>query len=174
MNKRITSLALLFVMVLSLLATAVPALAAPVGPNDAEYSIEADKTSAAPGEEIEFTVYLQQNGNLNALECRPLIPVGLSFVPDSGKVLDGVSETLTWVYASEGVAWTPSSKDPTLPGILNGYGADSYTGTDKLALMTFKCTVDSDASAGDYVVTLRDDFLTGDDTYNEKPTTSAQ
>ena len=161
MNKRITSLMLVFVMVLAMLATAVPALAAPVGPNDAEYSVEADKTSAAPGEEIKFTVYIQQNGNLNVIEARLKIPTGLTYIPDSGALVENIQATLGW----DATDWTP---DPYM--MVNGYGAESYTGTDKLALMTFKCTVDSDAPAGDYEVTLHE-FLTGDDTYNEKPTT---
>ena len=45
MNKRITSLALAFVMVLSLLANAVPVLAAPTDPL-VTFTVEADKTSA--------------------------------------------------------------------------------------------------------------------------------
>lgn len=161
MNKRITSLVLVFVMVLSLLATAVPVLAAPVGPNDAEYSVEADKTSAAPGEEIKFTVYIQQNGNLNVIEARLKIPTGLTYIPDSGALAENIQATLGW----DATDWTP---DPYM--MVNGFGAESYTGTDKLALMTFKCTVDSDTPAGDYEVTLHE-FFTGDDTYNEKPTT---
>ena len=161
MNKRITSLVLVFVMVLSLLATAVPVLAAPVGPNDAEYSVEADKTSAAPGEEIKFTVYIQQNGNLNVIEARLKIPTGLTYIPDSGALAENIQATLGW----DATDWTP---DPYM--MVNGFGAESYTGTDKLALMTFKCTVDSDTPAGDYEVTLHE-FFTGDDTYIEKPTT---
>ena len=160
MNKRIKSLALVFVMVLSMLATAVPAMAAPVGSDDTEFSIGANKTSAAPGEEIEFTVYLQQTGNLTLIEAKVSIPTGLTYV--SGKLVDGIKDTLGW----DGMDWTP---DPSM--ILNGYGTESYTGTDKLALMTFKCTVDSDAPAGNYEVTLKD-YLSGNEIYEPKAVTT--
>ena len=46
MNKRITSLVLVFVMILSLLATAVPVLAA----TPVELKVTADTTSANPGD----------------------------------------------------------------------------------------------------------------------------
>ena len=51
MNKRITSLALVFVMVLSLLATAVPVLAAP-----GDSGVTASVTQAAPGDTFSVTL----------------------------------------------------------------------------------------------------------------------
>ena len=67
MNKRITSLMLVFTLILTMLATAVPALAAPPA-SSCTYSIEADKTSANPGDTINFTIYMQQTGKMNTLE----------------------------------------------------------------------------------------------------------
>ena len=64
MNKRITSLMLVFTLILTMLATAVPALAAPPA-SSCTYSIEADKTSANPGDTINFTIYMQQTGKMN-------------------------------------------------------------------------------------------------------------
>ena len=165
MNKRIKSLTLVFVMILSLLATAVPALAEPT--STCTYTIEADKTSAHPGDTITFTIYMQQKGNQNTLEGTLVVPEGLTFVENSGKVEDGVSSTLNWTLALEGVAWTPWTSDPTRPGILNGFGAVSYTGTEKLALMKFQCTVDNDATAKDYEVTLID-LVADDENYDTK------
>ena len=165
MNKRIKSLTLVFVMILSLLATAVPALAEPT--STCTYTIEADKTSAHPGDTITFTIYMQQKGNQNTLEGTLVVPEGLTFVENSGKVEDGVSSTLNWTLALEGVAWTPWTSDPTRPGILNGFGAVSYTGTSKLALMKFQCTVDNDATAKDYEVTLID-LVADDENYDTK------
>ena len=165
MNKRIKSLAMVFVVILSLLATAVPALAAPT--STCTYTIEADKTSAHPGDTITFTIYMQQKGNQNTLEGTLVIPNGLTFVENSGTLEDGIAATLNWTGAGEGVWWTPWSFDPTQPGLLNGFGAVSYTGTSKLALMTFKCTVDNNAAAKNYEVTLID-LVADDESYDTK------
>ncbi len=159
MNKRIASLLLCFVMAFAMLAAAVPAFAAG---GTCTYSIEADKTTAAPGDIINFTIYMQQTGNQNTLEGTLVIPAGLTFVADSGKVTEGVAEKLNWTQALEGVAWTPV---PNM--ILNGFGAESYTGTEKLSLMTFQCTVDGDAAANDYQVTLID-LVADDENYETK------
>lgn len=89
----------------SLLATAVPAPAAPA--STCTYTIEADKTSANPGDAITFTVYMQQTGTQNSMEGTLVVPEGLSFVEDSGKLEDGIATTLNWTGAGEGVWWTP-------------------------------------------------------------------
>ena len=142
-----------------MLAAAVPAFAAG---GTCTYSIEADKTTAAPGDIINFTIYMQQTGKQNTLEGTLVIPSGLTFVADSGKVTEGVAEKLNWTQALEGVAWTPVPKM-----LLNGFGAESYTGTEKLSLMTFQCTVDGDAAANDYQVTLID-LVADDENYETK------
>ena len=159
MNKRIASLLLCFVMAFAMLAAAVPAFAAG---GTCTYSIEADKTTAAPGDIINFTIYMQQTGKQNTLEGTLVIPSGLTFVADSGKVTEGVAEKLNWTQALEGVAWTPVPKM-----LLNGFGAESYTGTEKLSLMTFQCTVDGDPAANDYQVTLID-LVADDENYETK------
>ena len=160
MNKRITSLMLVFTLILTMLATAVPALAAP-SDSTCTYSIEADKTSANPGDTITFTIYMQQTGTQNSMEGTLVIPDGLTYVAGSGKVEEGVSSILNWTQALEGVAWTESAM------LINGFGAISYTGTDKLALMKFQCTVDNDATAKDYEVTLID-LVADDENYDTK------
>lgn len=157
MNKRITSLMLVFTLILTMLATAVPALAAPPA-SSCTYSIEADKTSANPGDTINFTIYMQQTGNQNTLEGTLVIPDGLTFVTGSGKLEDGIKTTLGW----DSVEWTPV---PNM--ILNGFGSESFTGTDKLALMKFQCTVDNDATAKDYEVTLIE-LVADDENYETK------
>lgn len=157
MNKRITSLMLVFTLILTMLATAVPALAAPPA-SSCTYSIEADKTSANPGDTINFTIYMQQTGNQNTLEGTLVIPDGLIFVTGSGKLEDGIKTTLGW----DSVEWTPV---PNM--ILNGFGSESFTGTDKLALMKFQCTVDNDATAKDYEVTLIE-LVADDENYETK------
>ncbi len=149
MNKRISSLLLCLAVIAVMLASAVPVLAAG---SSCTYTVEADKTTAIPGDTITFTVYMQQTGTQTTLEAHLVIPSGLTFVDGSGVLTSGIKEKLGW----DSVEWTP---DPSK--ILNGFGSEAYTGTEKLALMTFKCTVNSDAAAGDYTVDLSD--LVADD-----------
>ena len=149
MNKRISSLLLCLAVIAVMLASAVPVSAAG---SSCTYTVEADKTTAIPGDTITFTVYMQQTGTQTTLEAHLVIPSGLTFVDGSGALTSGIREKLGW----DAVDWTP---DPSK--ILNGYGAIAYTGTEKLALMTFKCTVNSDAAPGNYTVDLSD--LVADD-----------
>ena len=149
MNKRISSLLLCLAVIAVMLASAVPVLAAG---SSCTYTVEADKTTAIPGDTITFTVYMQQTGTQTTLEAHLVIPSGLTFVDGSGVLTSGIKEKLGWDL----VEWTP---DPSK--ILNGFGSEAYTGTEKLALMTFKCTVNSDAAADDYTVDLSD--LVADD-----------
>ena len=129
-------------MILSLLATAVPALAAPT--DSCTFTVRADKASANPGETITFTIYMKQVGVILGLEGTLKIPSGLTYVPNSGKTVDGIKTTLGW----DAFDWTEESL------FLNGYGSEDYTDTSEIALMTFQCTVDSDAAAQDYSVTF--------------------
>lgn len=161
MNKRITSLMLCFVMVFAMLATAVPVLAAE---SSCVYTFEADKTTAHRGDTITFTVYMQQKGGMYGLEGEISIPSGLTYVANSGKVTDGVKETLEW----DAVDWTEESM------ILNGYGggSDPYSSTDKLELMTFQCTVNSDAEFKSYSVGFAEDsYLAADELGDPKEVT---
>lgn len=155
MNKRITSILLCFVMACAMFAAAMPTFAAG---GTCTYTIEADKTTAVPGDTINFTIYMQQTGKQNTMEGTLVIPSGLTFVDGSGVLETGIKETLGW----DSVDWTPV---PNM--ILNGYGAESFTGTGKIALMKFQCTVDSTAAANDYDVTLIN-LVADDETYNPK------
>ncbi len=155
MNKRITSILLCFVMACAMFAAAMPTFAAG---GTCTYTIEADKTTAVPGDTINFTIYMQQTGKQNTMEGTLVIPSGLTFVDGSGVLETGIKETLGW----DSVDWTPV---PNM--ILNGYGAESFTGTGKIALMKFQCTVDSTAAANDYDVKLIN-LVADDETYNPK------
>ena len=158
MNKRITSLLLCFVMVFTMLATAVPALAAP---DDAcTFTVKADKTSANPGETITFTIYMEQVGVILGLEGTLKIPSGLTYVAGSGKTADGIKTTLGW----DAFDWTEESL------FLNGYGSENYTATSEIALMTFQCTVDNDAVAKAYSVTF-DEALAANEAGDPKEVT---
>ena len=54
MNKRIISILLSLVMMLSMVATAVPVLAAPA--QDIDVILRADKTEAHPGDTVNYTI----------------------------------------------------------------------------------------------------------------------
>ncbi|MBR4933624.1 MAG: hypothetical protein IKZ03_04125, partial [Clostridia bacterium] len=81
MNKRITSFAICFVLVVAMLVSAVPAFAAD---SSCTYYVEADKATANPGDTITFTVSMQQTGKQNTLEFTLVIPAGLTLVAGSG------------------------------------------------------------------------------------------
>ena len=159
MNKRITSILLCFVMMFSMLATAVPALAAPA--STCTFTVEADKSEAHRGDTITFTVYMQQTGKQNTLEFTVVPPEGLTYVANSGIAADNISATLNWTGALEGAGWTESSK------YFSGFGSVSFTGTDKIKLMTFQCKVNDDAAYKSYEFDLTDPWA-DDETYTTK------
>lgn len=133
MNKRITSLMLCFVMVFAMLATAVPALAA--GPFDLK--VTADKTEASPGDTITFTITLGPVSDMGSMQMDLVIPEGLTYVAGSGKLADGLKETLGFDAAD----WTEVTKR-----INGGASAADYSSDTDTVLATFQCTVDDDAS----------------------------
>ena len=91
MYKRITSLALVFLMVLSMFAVEVPAFAA----SDAhlKFEVVADKTEANPGDTINFTVYYEATSACTGIQFDLDIPAGLTYVPNSGELVSGFKET---------------------------------------------------------------------------------
>ena len=135
MNKRITSLALVFVMVLSLLVTAVPALAAPI--ESTQLKVTADKTSAKPGDTITYTITMGPVSDMGSMQMCLDIPTGLTYVENSTELADGLKTTLGF----DDVAWTEISK------MINGVAsaADYESNTDTV-IAKFRCTVDADFS----------------------------
>ena len=135
MNKRITSLALVFVMVLSLLVTAVPALAAPI--ESTQLKVTADKTSAKPGDTITYTITMGPVSDMGSMQMCLDIPTGLTYVENSTELADGLKATLGF----DDVAWTEISK------MINGVAsaADYESNTDTV-IAKFQCTVDADFS----------------------------
>lgn len=90
MNKRITSIVLSFVMLFTMLATAVPALAAaPV-----QLKVTADTTSANPGDTINYTVSIGAVTNMGGLEFKLDIPSGLTIVDSSISIPTGLETTI--------------------------------------------------------------------------------
>ena len=156
MNKRITSLLLTFVMIIAMLATAASVSAEPAT-STFTFTVEADKTTAGPGDTVTFTVYIQQTGTMTCFQGKLGIPSGLTYVVDSGALTEGIQEIL----GRDEVAWT---QDPYK--LLSAFGAEDFTGTDKIAVMKFQCTVDNDTAAGNYEVTLLEIESDGGSTEN--------
>ena len=150
MNKRITSLTLVFVMVLSLLATAVPVFAEPAAPNGAEFSLTASETSVSPGDIITITVCLQQKGSTSCLQCDVLLPDGLEYVTGSGAVTEGLAAELGFADLS----WTDDVMNPDTGKVtlrLTGYGAE-FSNTEIIEVVKFQCKVLETTPAGTYTV----------------------
>lgn len=149
MNKRITSLVLVFVLVMSLLATAVPALAA----QPKEITFTPDKTTVAPGETVTYTVTIGAIEHLQSMNFTLIIPEELGYV--SGKEADGLKELL----GAEKAEYTASTKAMII------YGGGDYTSSEDTEIMTFTCTIPETAAPGDYQLSLWGDEVVGDTSF---------
>ena len=153
MNKRITSLLLCFVMVFTMLAAAVPALAA----GSTSFNIKPDKTEARPGDTISYTISLGAATNLRSIKIKLSIPEGLTYVAGSGKTPDGLEATLN---NAQKAAFTESTK------VFIVATADGYTSTTETLLMEFKCTVNEGASGNKAIDLIIDPDDIFDTDYN--------
>ena len=135
MNKRITSLLLCLVMIVSLLVTAVSVFAA----GSVKFTMTSDKAKASPGDTITYTVTMGEVSRFDSLKYKLSIPEGLTFVAGSGKLADNLKETLNCVDT----AWTESTKVFYITKCSDGIG---YTSTTPTELMTFQCKVDDGAT----------------------------
>ena len=138
MNKRITSVLLCFVMILAILATAVPVFAEE-NTNKGIFTLKVDKTTANPGDVINVSLILTPpSGKLTSFQGFFIADTGLTYVADSGKVPEGLKDFLGF----DNVEWTESSK------MVNGYGSTPYEGTADIVLAELQYKVDNDATAG--------------------------
>lgn len=153
MNKRITSLLLCFVMVFTMLAAAVPALAA----GSTSFKMTADKTEAHPGDIITYTVTMGAVTNLDSLKIKLDIPAGLTFVTGSGKITEGLATTMN----VDGAEFTESTM---VILIGNAKAQDGYTSTLDTEIMKFQCKVDAEASGNKTV-----NFIIDEDEVFEAP-----
>ena len=158
MNKRIKSLALAFLMVLSTLATAVPVYAvsaeAPI-----TVTIEHDVTIASPGNTINYTVYVGPIQKFQSANFTLIIPTGLTY--DSGEAVAGLAGQL----GAEKAEYTDSTKTMVI------YGEGSYTSDTKTALMTFSCTVNDGTEGKTLKITFDSDADFADDSFETYDTT---
>lgn len=157
MNKRITSILLCFVMLFSMLVSAVPAYAAPANPP--MVFIEADRTEANPGDTITYKFYLQQPDTMTAFAFNMVAPDGLTYVEGSGTL--GSSASAAWGSTFE---WVPEA-DLQLQWYSSS--GDDVTDTSKIELITIQFKVADDATIGaEYELSLTNMQLAAGSTQN--------
>ena len=143
MNKRITSILLCFIMLFSMLVSAVPVYAATY--ESTQLKVVPDKTTANPGDIITYTIVMGPVSDMGSMQMVLDIPTGLTYVENSGKLADGLRTALGFDAAD----WTEVSK------MVNGYAsaADYECDTDT-TLATFQCKV-NDGFTGTVSVGLK-------------------
>ena len=148
MNKRITSIVLSLVMLFTMLATAVPVLAA----TPVELKVTADTTSANPGDTINYKVSIGAVTDMGGLEFKLDIPSGLTIDDGSISIPDGLETTID----SDGAIIVPTSSN----SYYWCYSAQltGYTGISDLVILTFSCKVD-DGITGTKTVSIKDVIL---------------
>ena len=137
MNKRILSILLGLVLVASLLVMAVPVGATPT----TEMKLLPDKTEAAPGDTITYSVILGPCKNIGSISMKLEFPDGLEYVAGTGKVADGIGATMNF----DAVAWTEAIC------FINGYssyvsGKENYESDTDTLIATFDVKVKDDAT----------------------------
>ena len=163
MNKRINSIILALVMVVNMLATAVPAYAAPS--QTVALKVTSDKAEAHPGDTVNFSVSIGAVTLLGGLDFYLSIPDGFTIVDSSITIPEGLEDTLD----SDGDIGAPKEKN----GYLWNYSAQDtgYTGTEELTLVTFACTVDEECSKEAKDVTVEVDVIFDNEDLEEIPYT---
>ncbi|MGM9680316.1 MAG: hypothetical protein ACI3XR_02305 [Eubacteriales bacterium] len=158
MNKRITSLLLCFVMIVCILATAVPALALSTE-DPITVTIDPDKTTVSPGDTVTYTVNIGPVKRLQSVNFTLIIPDGLTYV--SGKEVDGLQALL----GADKAEYTDSTKTM----IIGGGGSYNCDGTT--AIMTFSCVVNEGTAGKTLKIEFEDDYDFSDDDYETYVTT---
>ena len=130
---------LCLVMIFSMMTVAVPVHAAPVA--STTLTVAADKTTAAPGDEITYTITMGPVSDLGSIQMVLDIPAGLSYVAGSGSLASGLKATLGF----DDVAFTENMA--TGRHIINGAAsAADYESAADTVIATFRCTVDAGAT----------------------------
>ena len=111
-------------------------------------TMTADKESYKPGETVTCTVALGPTSDLVGLKFLPGIPEGLTYVENSGAAAEGLQEKMNAVK----VEFVEKS------GAFVLLGDTAYTSEEETVLMTFRCTVDPEAS-GELTLGFAEDKL---------------
>ena len=130
---------LCFVMIFSMMTIAVPVYAAPVA--STTLTVAADKTTAAPGDEITYTITMGPVSDLGSIQMELDIPAGLTYVAGSRSLASGLKATLGF----DDVSFTENMT--TGRHIINGVAsAADYASAADTVIATFKCKVDAGAT----------------------------
>ncbi len=139
MNKRIASMLLCLVMIFSMMTVAVPVHAAPAA--STTLTVTADKTAAAPGDTITYTITMGAVSDLGSIQMVLDIPAGLTYVAGSRSLATGLKATLGF----DDIAFTENPA--TGRHIINGAAsAADYSSATDTVIATFQCTVDAGAT----------------------------
>ena len=136
MNKRITTLFLCLVMVVAMLASAVPAYAEPSAHPAITFTIRPDKTTAKPGDTITYQAIIGPVEKLQTAEFKLVIPDELEYT--GGSSPEGLAAKMN-AFSAE---YTSGSKIFVLTG------TGEYTSTENTLLATFTCKVKEGVTAG--------------------------
>lgn len=130
---------LCLVMIFSMMTIAVPVYAAPVA--STTLTVAADKTTAAPGDEITYTITMGPVSDLGSIQMVLDIPAGLTYVAGSRSLATGLKATLGF----DDIAFTENMT--TGRHIINGAASEAdYESAADTVIATFKCTVDAGAT----------------------------
>ena len=130
---------LCLVMIFSMITVAVPVHAAPAA--STTLTVTADKTAAAPGDEITYTITMGPVSDLGSIQMVLDIPAGLTYVAGSRSLASGLKATLGF----DDVAFTENMT--TGRHIINGAAsAADYASAADTVIATFKCKVDAGAT----------------------------
>ena len=141
MKKKVTSLLLCFIMIFSMITVAVPVYAAPVA--STTLTVAADKTTAAPGDTITYTITMGPVSDLGSIQMVLDIPSGLTYVSGSGSLAAGLKAKLGFDTAD----YTEGTKDGKPRIMINGVAsAANYESATDTVIATFKCTVAAGAT----------------------------
>ena len=140
MNKRITSIVLCLALLVSLMAAVVPVSAV----SAVNFTMKADKTEAAVGDTITYTISIGAAENVGGFLFELKIPEGLTFVSGSSSVNPALKGSLDFGEAS--------FAESTL--VFVGASNKSSTFAAETEVMSFQCTVDEGAAG-----TLAIDFI---------------
>ena len=140
MNKRITSIVLCLALLVSLMVAAVPVSAAEA----VTFTMTADKTEAAVGDTITYTISIGAVENVGGFLFELKIPEGLTFVNGSSSVNPALKGSLDFGEAS--------FAESTL--VFVAASNESSTFAAETEVMSFQCTVNEGAAGA-----LAIDFL---------------
>ncbi|MBQ9993646.1 MAG: hypothetical protein IJP17_02935 [Clostridia bacterium] len=116
--------------------------------------LTADKTSAAVGDVVTFSVHIGAVENMQGLQFRLVLPDGLSYIEGSSKVTDGLLERLNSTPSGTGGEFAAARFAEQSRSFI-AYGAGCYSCKNPTAIMSFSCRIDS-ASAKSLVPSLTD------------------